>query len=787
MGILSRSIFREVFSGTLLGSVLFTFVLFLQRLGRLFEILVRSSAAPATVGSLFALSVPATLVFTIPLGVLVGTLIALSRMAGDAEITALRAAGVPTRRVIAPVMLLAFCGFAVTATASLWLTPYSLWKTDRILHQMVASELTAEVEPRIFEEQFPNTVLYVKDVTFAAQTKTGPVYKWRNIFMADLTPPETRNTDGHERGDAPRITVAAQALAIPDVAHNRIQLSLINGSTHEVTKDVTQYISTSFPRGEQLLEAQRPSEVQLVKAVTEIDTLPLFRMAYRDKTLDPDKLIESRIEFQQRLALPPACLILALLGIPLGVSSRKGGKSTAFVVTLALAFLYNMGFITLLGLAKQRALPVGVAVWLPNAVFSFIALLLLLRLDVPGDRDWIGVARSGLRTLTSRFRVTPPPLNLAPRLPFSFAVLPQVLDTYVLTSFLFYLGILLTSFVMMTEVFTFFELLSDIIKNHIPMYKVASYLFFLGPKLIYDSTPVSVLVAVLITFGILTKHNEVTAFLACGVSVYRLAVPIIVASAFLSGGLFAFDHYYVPEANRKQDALRNEIKGRPVQTYLRADRKWIFGEDSSRIYYYKYLDPVEHVMAGVNVYELDPSTYRLRRQISAERAHWEPHLHTWVFENGWMRQFLPSGERLMDFAGRAETFPEINEPPGWFLKEVIESKQMNFVQLSSYIRELQQSGFDTVALRVQFYRKFSVPLFALIMALISTPFAFLAGNRGAMAGVGVSLGIAIAYFTLNILFEQVGNVNLLPASFAAWSPDLLFALSGMYFFTRMKT
>lgn len=787
MGILARSILKETFSGAVLGSVLFTFVLFLQRLGRLFEILVRSSASPGTVANLFALSIPFTLTFTIPLGVLVGTLIALSRMASDAEITAMRAAGVPSRRVIPPVMVLAFGGLAVTALASLWLTPYSLWKTDRVLHQLVASQLTAEVEPRIFEEQFPNTVLYVKDVTFAAQTRRGPVFKWRDIFMADLTPPETRNTDGHERGDAPRITVASEALAIPDVAHNRIQLSLIDGSTHEVTKDATQYISTAFPRGEQLLEAQRPSEVHLVKAVTEIDTVPLYKMAYRDPTVDGDKRIESRIEFQQRLALPPACVILALLGIPLGVSSRKGGKSTAFVVTLGLAFFYYMGLITLIGLAKQRALPVGVAVWLPNAVFAVIALLLLLRLDAPGDRDWIGVARGWVRGLTGRLRGVGSPLDFTPRLPFRIPILPQVLDTYVLTSFLFYLGILLASFVMMTEVFTFFELLSDIIKNHIPMYKVASYLFFLGPKLIYDSTPVSVLVAVLITFGILTKHNEVTAFLACGVSVYRLAIPIIVACAALSGALFAFDHYYVPEANRKQDALRNEIKGRPVQTYFRADRKWIIGEDPARFYYYRYLDPNEHVMAGVNVYELDPKTYRLLWQISAERAKWEPNLHTWVFENGWMRQFLPNGERLVDFAGKATTFPGIGEPPDWFLKEVIESKQMNFLQLAAYIRELQQSGFETVALQVQFYRKFSVPLFALIMALISTPFAFLAGNRGAMAGVGVSLGIAIAYFTLNILFEQVGNVNLLPASFAAWSPDLLFTLAGMYFFTRMKT
>ena len=78
------------------------------------------------------------------------------------------------------------------------------------------------------------------------------------------------------------------------------------------------------------------------------------------------------------------------------------------------------------------------------------------------------------------------------------------------------------------------------------------------------------LVGVLVTFGVLTKHNEVTAFKACGVSLYRLAIPILVASIFLSGALFAFDHYYVPDANRRQDALRNEIKGKPLQTYLQS-------------------------------------------------------------------------------------------------------------------------------------------------------------------------------------------------------------------------
>src|SRR5579872_198437 len=128
MRLLSRAIFREVASSAMLGTVLFTFVLLLQRVGRLFEILVRSSAPPATVGHLFALAIPFTLTFTVPLGVLVGVLIALSRMSTDGEITAMRAAGVPSRKVIAPVLMFATLAMLITATASLWLTPYSTWK-----------------------------------------------------------------------------------------------------------------------------------------------------------------------------------------------------------------------------------------------------------------------------------------------------------------------------------------------------------------------------------------------------------------------------------------------------------------------------------------------------------------------------------------------------------------------------------------------------------------------------------------------------------------------------------
>jgi LPS export ABC transporter permease LptG/LPS export ABC transporter permease LptF len=787
MGLLFRSIFREVAKSAIFGAALFTFVLFLQRVGKLFEILVRSSAPPVTVAHLFALAIPFTLSFTLPLGVLSGVMIALSRMSSDGEIVAMRAGGVPSRKVIPPALMFATLAMLITATASLWLTPYSAWKTHKVLNQLVAAELTSEVQPQVFDEGFPNRVLYISDIA------PGAVNRWRNVFIADTTPPEEQKKTDHDRGDGPSVTVAAHAIAVPDVPHNQIQLTLQEGATYDVGKDVTDYYAYSAPAGAQILEATKPSDVP-TKGYTEIDTIPLYRLAYRDKKLDHDNVIQARIELHQRLALPPACFLLALIGIPLGISSRKGGKSGAFVITVALAFVYWIGLIAANGLAKQQKLPVGIAMWIPNTIFALAGVLLLTRMERPGDRDWYAVLSGWLVAAWTRLRRKLPATAAQVRARsrgWRIFLIPQVVDRYVLKSFLFWFALLLVGFVLMTHVYTFFDLLSDIVKNQIAMTRVFTYLFFLTPQLIFDSAPMSVLVAVLITFGILTKHNEITAMKASGVSLYRLAVPVLAAALLMSAALFAFAHYYVPGANRKQDAIRKEIKGKPVQTYLHPDRHWVFDPGSNndpRVFYFKYIDGAQKVMLGPQVFELDPANFRIRKHISAEKARWEPALRTWVFENGWSRED-PGGrhEKFSNFSGQVATFAEVDERPDYFLQEVLQDQQMNFQQLAGYIRELQRSGIETIALQVSYYRKFALPLFALVMALISAPFAFMAGNRGAMAGVGVSFGIAIAYWTIGKLFEQLGDVNLLPAALAAWSPDVIFAMFGLYFFTRMRT
>lgn len=788
MRILSRTVFREVLTSALLGGVLFTFILFLQKLEKPLEILVRGSATPARVGYLLLLILPPTLTLTVPLSVLVGVLIGLSRMSSDGEIIAMRGSGIPSRRLIPPILSFALLAMLIAGASSLWLSPWSIHEMYRVMNQLAAAQLTADIQPRYFDEQFPNKILYVSDVI---PNPGQPSVRWRNVFLADITPVNERPPGDRDRSDEPTVNLATDGIATPDVAHNRIQLNLFKGSTYQVGREASDYSVGSNDNTIQTLEAQKPGEIRNTKTFQETDTLPLYREAYRTPGVERARLIDDRIELNQRLALPLACMLFALIGVPLGISTRKSGKSAAYVITVAMAFLYYTCMFSLINLARDGKLPVPLALWTPNIIVAVAGLILTLRLEMPGDRDWVGSVGGHLRAL---FRRLPERFAPAPRAVRTSTTLrrsplfPQLVDAYLLTGFLFYFLLLLSAFVLMTEAFNFFELLSDIMKNNIAMSTVFEYLFFLTPMLIYDSTPLSVLVAVLVTFGVLTKHNEVTALKACGVSLYRLAIPVLLTSSVLAGGLFAFDHYYVPSANQKQDALRAVIKGKPAQTHFNVEQKWFLGHNGERIYYYKYLDPAEAMMSGVSVYEIDKTAFRLSKHISAEKARWEPSLHTWVFYDGWSRDL--TGKRMtnfVDFRGKTMTFSELNEEPEYFRQEVKQAKQMNFRELAATIQDLQRRGFGTVELQVQFHKKFSVPLFALIMAMISLPFSFVAGNRGAMAGVGLSFGIAIAYVVINKLFEQVGNISQLPPPVAAWSPDAVFALAGLYFLSRMRT
>jgi lipopolysaccharide export LptBFGC system permease protein LptF len=261
-------------------------------------------------------------------------------------------------------------------------------------------------------------------------------------------------------------------------------------------------------------------------------------------------------------------------------------------------------------------------------------------------------------------------------------------------------------------------------------------------------------------------------------------------SALLAVALFLFDESYLPTANRRQEALRSVIKGRPAQTFLRPDRKWIFGRQEpgkpGRIFYYQFFDPTQDRFANLTVFEFNPEDFSLSRRIFASSVHWEPQLQQWVFEHGWERRF--DGEKLSSFSQfNVESYPEIVERPQYFKKEALQSQEMTFGELKRYIRDLGQSGFDTKQLSVQLNIKVAYPIVTLVMAVLAIPFALSMGKRGSLTGIAAAIGVAITYWVIQNTFQQLGNVNLLPTLLAAWAPDLLFGLAGTYLLLRTPT
>jgi LPS export ABC transporter permease LptF/LPS export ABC transporter permease LptG len=775
MRILTRYILREVTSHAVIGAAIFTFVLFTRDLGRILELVVRASAPLPSVVEIFLYTVPLALTYTIPMSVLVGILIGLSRLAADSEITAMRASGMGVWNFGRVLAIFVVAAWALALLNGLYLAPRSLASLGHLEDQLKGSQVSYEVRPRVFYEGFPKLVLYVQD---AHSAQGGAV--WNGVFLADIS--DAAN---------PRITLAREGILVPE-GQDRLHLHLTDGSTHETdTTQADKYQISSFEQTDipiELASSENKSEEIPVKAIG------TWELRDRARDVDPVTARWYLIEFYNRFALPTACLVLAMVGIPLGLSSKKSGKSGGFVLTIVLVFVYY--FVSLIGvsLAKQGRVSPAFGAWLANLVFFAAALYLLWQAERRPFALSIRLAwkrnRNAPESLTrSRLLGRRDTANAFERAStrrrvFS-ASFPTLLDDYVLRDFFVYLGMIVSTFLVLLLVFTLFELLGDILRNQISALVVAAYLLNVSPYLLYSVAPLIMLLAVLITFGLMNRSNEITAIKATGTSVYRIVLPVLVAAAVVAAGLFFADQFYLPHTNKRQEALHNQIKGKPPQTYLRPDRRWIFGQHND-IYYYQFFDADRDQFANLTIFQLDPASFAITQRIHADRAHWADSMSRWIYEQGWQRTLRGpaiAGFRTFDVS----TFPELSEEPSYFKKEVKQYSEMNYEELRRYIRDLQQSGFDVVRLRVQLNKKLSYPLITLIMAVIAVPFSLSAAKKGAITGVAVAVGIAVVYTVISRLFEAMGDISQLPPALAAWSPDLIFALVGAYLILKIPT
>ena len=785
MRLLDKYIGREVGSHAILGLAVFTFVFFVPQLVRLMDLVVRHSGGAFTVALIFLCSLTPVLAFTIPMAVLVGVLIGLGRLSADSEIVALHASGISLRRLLVPIGFVALGCSLGTLVLTFWLSPAAIRTLQSLEARLLLTQAPYAIQPRVFNEQIPHYILYVQDVEAAAT-------RWHGVFLASSG--KAASSD---------VTIAQGAQVVADPENNKFELHLGSGSTHEYDPRAPQHYNvTSFGQSEIPVEISSPvtGPKNVAVSVSERSISELLAEKgphWRD----------ARVEFHRRIAFPAACLVFALLGVPIGVRPRRGGRAAGLILTLVLIGGYYFLFVTGAHMAQQGSVAPWAGIWAGNIAGLILGLIFLRRIEsirkpnvvvvwldaffrrsrperrreadaapIPASNGTLGSGRSGVATHADSRKIAPEGTAVA---------FPMLIDVYLLQQFFYYFLLLLAGFILIFDAFTLFDLLGDISKNNIPISMVLSYFRYLVPLMMYQLAPLATLVATLVTLAVLAKNNEVIAFKASGTSLYRLVLPLTLAGCLIAGGMFLLDDTYLPYANQRQDALRNQIKGRPAQTYFQPARQWIFGENT-KIYNYELFDPDQNLFGGLSVFELDPDTFQIRRRVFAERATWVQSENTWALTGGWIRDFQ-DGKVSQYTPFKVQSLPEISEPPSYFRREVRQSYQMNWRQLGEYIQGLRQAGFDTARLSVQWQKKFAFPLIAAIIVFLGAPFAFLTGTRGAVGGLAVAVGVAIVYWATAALFEAMGSVGQLPPLLAAWSPDAIFGFLGVYFFLKMPT
>ena len=526
MRIFTRYILREVTSYALLGGVLFTFVLFMHDLPTIVDLLVKTSASLTDALRIFGDMLPNSLTVTIPTAVLAGILLGLSRLAADSEVTSMRACGIGALSFVRIVSILAFAAFAFGLVNALYFAPRGAGDLLKLQDRLKASQATVEIQPHVFYEDFKNKVLYVQDVQAAAGTSV-----WTHVFLADLTQPTNP-------GD---VTTAQQAIVTvagpPDAQTTR--LHMINAGEHQLsTTDPNQYYPQHFDETDLPLQLDSQDETHISRVDTPLHALSLRELWQRARSpaAKPFDARAARIELNYRFSFPFACLVLMLIGVPLGLSSRRGGKSTGFVLTLLLVFAYYLLSQMGVGFAKSGKLSPFLGVWGANLIFTAFGIILLRQLAgggvvlnfVTSVAAWLGkklnaVAPRHIAQALARI-ANPPTLHagshsdhgqpgydaldhpagptLIQRMRNLFKTsFPLLLDEYVMRAYAANFLLSLGAFVLLYIVFTFFELMGDIVRNQTPFVTVGLYLFNLIPYIISAVTPLCSLLAALITFG----------------------------------------------------------------------------------------------------------------------------------------------------------------------------------------------------------------------------------------------------------------------------------------------
>jgi LPS export ABC transporter permease LptG len=361
--------------------------------------------------------------------------------------------------------------------------------------------------------------------------------------------------------------------------------------------------------------------------------------------------------------------------------------------------------------------------------------------------------------------------------------------------FIFVLGI--AALLGIFYISTFIDFADKLFRGTATTRMLLGYFYYRTPEFVSYIIPMSALIATLVTIGIMTKNSELIVMRACGISLYRAAVPLLLFALLASGFLFLLQERVLVYSNREWKRLDGQMRGYPPETFGLLGRRWLVSRTGD-IYHYDSFSPATNHFSRLSVYHLDPRAWRLDALTYASevalvrtpRAAGTAAL-TWHAERGWTREFIPArrgkpatdGVRYAPFGERTLAL----EPPVYFKTERPDPGEMTYAELKREVAREKTSAFNAVPDMVELQRKVAFPLVTIVMTLLAIPFAVTTGRRGALYGIGVGIVLAIVYWIAMNVFAAMGAGGVVPPMLAAWAPNLLFAAAAAYMILTVRT
>jgi LPS export ABC transporter permease LptG len=785
--VLDRYIIRELISPFLFGVALFTFFLVIDRIYQLTELVITKGVPFHLVIQLLVFMLPSFLAHTLPMALLVAVLLAGGRLAGDLEIIAFKAAGVSTLRLFRPALAAGLVITVLTAAITLVINPLANQEFQRQLFKILQARASSGLAERVFNPTFGDVIIYVEDVS-ASQVAL------RGLLVSD-----------ERDSKISRIITAREGRLLTDEANRRITLRLINGAVSEAdvlpaapavppsadpkvmrapvsgAASAARYRLTNFSIYDMSLSVDSPLKSAARNDKPEKDlSLTDLEAAIGQFKSDAYAQAPYLVEWHKRFAFPVAAMVFALVAFPLAVRSHRGGRSIALVASLVILVAYYVVLTSLEGPALRTRLPAWLAIWAPNVLFTVIGGVLM----AATTREWRMPALRMLWRLMAAARGAMPQRRRGPvRTTVGGHDSTHILDRYLVRELLVFMGIGMAVAATLFLVVDLLQTLDRFIRNKPPLLFIFEHFVYRLPAALQQGLPVVMLVATIFLFLALTRAHELTAMKAAGMSLYRVAAPVLLLGVLVALVSGIFQETLLPRLNELGDEVDNvKIRGNLPRHLQSRERLWLRTSDT-RFYRVELLNPAASDMYGVTVLEVDQNTFRLKSRLDALRAHWTP--DGWELNDGAFREFGPHGEvqtvpfvmTALDLQDEIDVFTKVQKQTG----------AMSYRELRDYIARLEATGFHVKKYMVELYSKLSFPLVNLVMVLVAIPFSLQSPRGGRLFGVALAIAIMAGYLVVHFVALAFARADLLPPLMAAWTANIIFLGLGTSLLLRART